>query len=121
MKVDVLQAMLNESVTFYCNHSCKGLSKWTYNEEYLVIQCKQSNCEEGKGFNNRVRISNEKEYSLDLTINPVEFGDQGVFVGSCDDKEFFDFRLEVLGEFFFLGSPWFSTGYCIIQPIAQMV
>lgn len=70
------------------------------------------------GFKNRVRISNEKEYSLDLTINPVEFRDQGVFVGSCDDKEFFDFRLEVLGEFFF---SWFSADYCVIQPIAQMV
>ena len=101
MKIEIKTSMLHDTVTLTCNKFCSGPRTWNYNDD-PVTPCEADRCKEGNGFENRVRLSNESfqgNYSLDLIIILVEFNDQGSYVGTCDGQHF-DFKLEVLGEYF---------------------
>lgn len=91
-------AILNQTTTLNCSHFCRGNVTWTSDDGRPVIDCQNRPCQAGKGFENRVRITDERvdgKHSLDLIIDVVKFNDQGGYVGTCDGH-YCDYKLEVL-------------------------
>ncbi|KAL2082489.1 hypothetical protein ACEWY4_022307 [Coilia grayii] len=90
-------AILHEKVALTCEKFCQGTRTWTLNDEQQVAKCEGDRCEYADGFEN-IRISNESSegrMSLDLSLNPVEFNDQGFYTGNCDNHNCF-YQLQVL-------------------------
>ncbi|XP_041952126.1 uncharacterized protein LOC121712138 isoform X1 [Alosa sapidissima] len=90
--------IVHETITLPCNLFCNDTLTWTLLDTGPVIRCERGDCQTGKGFENRVRVSNESFHgnrTLGLIIGLLKFNDQGHYEGKCGDQ-YCDYTLQVL-------------------------